>query len=163
MNKIFYLIAIAIIVISCNSRQEFDEYKTISNAQWNKNDTVFYNFNNSDTISYKNLFINIRNNGNYKYSNLFLITEILAPNQFATIDTLEYEMADATGNFLGKGFSDLKENKLFFKENYVFKKAGNYQIKIIHAMRKVNETEGMDYLEGIESVGLRIEKVIINK
>ncbi len=163
MNKIFYFIAVAIILFSCDSRQEFDEHKTINNSIWEKNDTVYFNFNTTDTISHKNLFINIRNNGAYKYSNLFLITEILAPNQFATIDTLEYEMAAATGNFLGQGFSDLKENKLFFKENYVFKKAGNYQIKIIHAMRKVNETEGMDYLEGVSSVGFRVEKVIINK
>lgn len=163
MNKIFYFLAIVLIVIACNSNQEFDEYKTISNADWHNKDTVLFNFNTSDTISSKNLFINIRNNGAYKYSNLFLITEILAPNQFATIDTLEYEMADATGNFLGQGFSDLKENKLFFKENYTFKKAGNYQIKIIHAMRKVNETDGIDFLEGVSSVGFRVEKVTKDK
>lgn len=159
MNKIFYFLAIAVLLISCNSAQEFDEYKTINNSNWQKSDTAFFNFINSDTISSKNLFINIRNNGTYKFSNLFLITEILAPNQYATIDTLEYEMADLKGNFLGQGFSDLKENKLIFKENYVFKKSGNYQIKIIHAMRKVGETEGMEALEGISSVGFRVEKI----
>lgn len=162
MNKIFYFIAIIILLLSCNSTQEFDEYKTINNANWQKNDTVFFNFINSDTISSKNLFINIRNNGIYKYSNLFLITEILAPNQYATVDTLEYEMADAKGHFLGQGFSDLKENKLIFKENYIFRKSGNYQIKIIHAMRKVDETEGMDVLEGVSSVGFRVEKATKN-
>jgi gliding motility-associated lipoprotein GldH len=81
----------------------------------------------------------------------------LAPNQYATIDTLEYEMTDATGKWLGNGFSDLKENKLFFKENYIFPKSGNYDIKIIHAMRKGKETDGIESLEGITSVGLRIE------
>lgn len=83
----------------------------------------------------------------------------MAPNQFVTIDTLQYEMTDKTGKWLGKGFTDLKENKLFFKENYRFKNKGNYHIKIIHAMRKNKETEGIEELEGISTVGFRIESV----
>lgn len=159
MNKIFFFIGFLSLFISCDSDRKFDEYVSIENSNWQKDDTITFNLNVSDTISAQNLFINIRNNNDYKYSNLFIITEILSPNQYATIDTLEYEMTNATGKWLGNGFTDLKENKLFFKENYIFKKSGKYDIKIIHAMRKGKETHGIASLEGITSVGLRIESV----
>lgn len=159
MNKIFFFIGFLSLLISCDLNRTFDEYVSIKNSNWQKEDTITFNLKVLDTISTQNLFINIRNNNDYKYSNIFIITEILAPNQYATIDTLEYEMTDATGKWLGNGFSDLKENKLFFKENYIFKKSGNYDIKIIHAMRKSKETDGIVSLEGITSVGLRIESV----
>ncbi|MDP2089218.1 MAG: gliding motility lipoprotein GldH [Flavobacteriaceae bacterium] len=159
MNKFFFLFGFFSILIACDSNRIFDEYVSIENSKWGKEDTITFNLNVSDTISAQNLFINIRNNNDYKYSNIFIITEILAPNQFTTIDTLEYEMADETGKWLGTGFSDLKENKLFFKENYVFQKSGKCDIKVIHAMRKSKETGGLETLEGIISVGFRIESV----
>lgn len=159
MNRLFFFIGFLSLLISCDSNRVFDQYVSIKNSSWQKNDTVKFKLNVSDTISAQNLFINIRNNNDYKYSNIFIITEILAPNQFATIDTLQYEMADQTGKWLGKGFSDLKENKLFFKEHFIFKHSGNYQINVIHAMRKSKETEGIDSLEGITTVGFRIESV----
>ena len=159
MSKFFFLTGFLSLFISCDSNRIFDEYKTIKNSHWKKNDTIKFNLTITDTVSAKNLFINIRNNNEYKYSNLYIITEIMAPNQFVTIDTLQYEMTDKTGKWLGKGFTDLKENKLFFKENYRFKNKGNYHIKIIHAMRKNKETEGIEELEGISTVGFRIESV----
>lgn len=159
MNKLFFILGFLSFLISCDSNRIFDEYVTINNSSWKNQDTISFKLPIKDTISAQNLFINIRNNNDYKYSNIFVITEILAPNQFATIDTLQYEMADETGKWLGDGFSDLKENKLFFKENYVFQKNGEYTIKIIHAMRNSKETKGLDALDGITSVGLRIESV----
>jgi gliding motility-associated lipoprotein GldH len=158
-GNILFFIGIFILLLSCDSNQIFDKYVGIKNSNWQKEDTLSFHLNISDTISAQNLFINIRNNNDYKYSNIYLITEILAPNQMATIDTLEYEMTNETGKWLGNGFSDLKENKLFFKENYVFQKSGEYDIKVIHAMRKGKETEGLETLEGIISVGFRVESI----
>ncbi|MDO9260670.1 MAG: gliding motility lipoprotein GldH [Flavobacteriaceae bacterium] len=159
MNKFFFFIGFLSLFIACDSNRIFDEYNSIDDHAWKKDDTITFNLKVLDTISPQNLFINIRNNNDYKYSNIFIITEILAPNQFATIDTLQYEMTDETGKWLGKGFSDLKENKLFLKENYVFQQSGDYEIKIIHAMRKGKETNGLETLEGITSVGFRIESI----
>ena len=126
MNKLFFFIGFLSLFMGCDSNRIFDEYVSIDDNTWKKDDTITFNLKVLDTISPQNLFINIRNNNDYKYSNIFIITEILAPNQFTTIDTLQYEMTDETGIWLGDGFSDLKENKLFFKERYVFKKSGNY-------------------------------------
>ncbi len=163
MNRVLFFLGFLTLLISCDSTRIYDEYVSLDKSTWEKEDTISFKLHITDTISAQNLFINIRNNNNYKYSNIFIITELLAPNQYATVDTLEYEMADETGKWLGDGFSDLKENKLFFKEQYVFKKSGVYQIKIIHAMRKGKETEGIEDLEGINTIGFRIESITKQK
>ena len=105
----------------------------------------------------------MRNNNDYQYSNLFLIVGIDFPNNFSVIDTLEYEMANAEGKFLGSGFTDLKENKLEYKSNVIFPSTGTYHISVQHAMRKSGDIEGISLLQGITDVGLRIEKNIINE
>ena len=66
-------------------------------------------------------------------------------------------MANQNGEFLGSGFSDLKENKFWFKENVVFQESGEYIFSIQHAMRENNKVDGIINLEGITDVGLRIE------
>lgn len=114
---------------------------------------------NSDTINKKNVFINIRNTTDYPFSSLFLIAKIETPKKEQIIDTLEYKMADNYGNWLGSGISDLKENKLIYKQNYLFTKSGNYKFTIQQATRSSNDIDGNMPLIGISDVGLSIEKI----
>ena len=158
-RKILGMLAFALLLLSCNSNQVFDQYISVENQQWPSEKSVDFTVNNLDTISANNVFINIRNNKDYAYSSLFLIAKIEFPNGFKVIDTLEYEMTDASGNWLGSGFTDLKENKLFYKENVVFSEIGTYKFNIQHATRGINDIEGKNPLKGITDVGLRIEKV----
>ncbi len=152
------LLAVAFLLLSCNSNAIFDQYVPIENHQWHSEKEIEFIVNNLDTISANNVFINIRNNKNYEFSSLFLIAKIEMPNGFKVIDTLEYEMTDASGNWLGTGFTDLKENKLFYKENVVLSEMGIYKFNIQHATRGINDIQGKNPLEGITDVGLRIEK-----
>ena len=91
----------------------YDQYESIENHQWNSEKTIDFIVSNSDTISLKNVFINIRNNKNYEFSSLFLIAKMEFPSGYKVVDTLEYEMTDSYGNWLGTGFTDIKENKLY--------------------------------------------------
>ena len=79
------------------------------------------------------------------------------PNGLSVIDTLEYEMADLHGDWLGSGLTDIKENKLFYRESFVFPNSGKYKVQIQQAMRKRNEVSGIEYLKGISNVGFRVE------
>ena len=163
MRKLSVIIIVSLITLSCNDSTVFDIYKPISKTQWHKDSIISFDFNPIDTISTNSIYINLRNNDDYQYSNLFLIVGIDFPNNFSVIDTLEYEMADAEGKFLGSGFTDLKENKLEYKSNVVFPITGTYNISVQHAMRKSGDIEGISLLQGITDVGLRIEKNIINE
>ncbi len=148
-----------ILLVSCNSNIVYDQYKHIVNFQWPSDNSIEFIVSNQDTISKNNVFINIRNNKDYEFSSLFLIAKIEFPSGFQVVDTLEYEMTDSKGNWLGTGFTDLKENKLFYKEQVVFSEKGDFKFNIQHATRSINDVEGKNPLKGIIDVGLRIEKV----
>lgn len=145
-------------MFSCSENIVRSDYKATDDGQWNKEDVIKFTFSGMDTIQKNNIFINIRNDANYPYSNLFLIAELTFPNGETIKDTLEYEMALPDGEWLGKGYGSLKENKLWYKENIVFPSSGVYTLQLSQAMRKNGNIEGIEHLEGITDVGYQIEK-----
>ena len=159
MHKLSVFLILGILLSSfygCDKNRVFDDYKAVD-SRWHKDSVVNFELGQLDSLSSYNLFINIRNNNDFNYSNLFLITEIRFPQGKVITDTLEYEMATPSGEWLGKGFGDVKENKLWYKENVRFDEPGKYQVHIRHAMRKNGEVDGIDNLRGITHVGFRIE------
>lgn len=142
---------------SCDSKQVYDEYKSIPNA-WAKDSVVKFEIKNIDSLQTYNLFFNVRNNSDYKYNNLFLISKMQFPNGKQITDTLEYEMAYPNGDFMGTGAGEVKENKLWYKENVRFLEDGAYTVTLEQAMRENGEVEGIKNLEGILEIGFRVEK-----
>ena len=63
------------------------------------------------------------------------------------------------GKFLGNGISEIKHSKLILKENSIFPISGTYTVSIWQAMRNNGSANGINQLQGITDVGLRIEKV----
>lgn len=141
---------------ACDKKRVFDQYESLP-GQWHRDSVVSFRVTAPDTVNTYNLFINLRNNSEYPYSNLFLITNMNFPNGKVVSDTLEYAMAKPSGEWLGTGFGELKESRLWYKENIRFTESGDYVIDIQHAMRRGGETEGIGELEGITDVGFRIE------
>lgn len=150
-------IVAAICLVSCDPKRVYDEYRSLPKG-WNKDSIITFNLQNIDTTQNYNLFINVRNNDEFAYSNLFLITEIQFPHGKVITDTLEYEMATPSGEWLGTGFGSVKENKLWYKENVQFKEPGQYTVFVKHAMRKNNNEKGIENLKGITEVGFRVEE-----
>ncbi len=157
-NRFFLALFLVASFTACDSKRVYDSYVYIPGKSWQINNDITFYFEIKDTINRNNLFINIRNNKEYSFSNLFIITQLKFPDGKKIIDTLEYKMTDFLGKFLGKGFTDIKENKLFYKENVVFPMAGDYSVTITQAMRKNDEAYGIKSLEGIIDVGFRVEK-----
>ncbi|MFV5683812.1 gliding motility lipoprotein GldH [Flavobacterium sp. GB2R13] len=149
------LLLVAILFFSCDKKRVFDEYKSVGNG-WNKDSIVTFNLPKLDSTKHYNLYINLRDNNNYQYNNIFLIVAMEKPNGFTKVDTLEYQMANSDGTLLGDGFSDIKESKLFYKENVNFN--GKYKIYIKQAVRENGKVPGVKLLDGITDVGFRIEK-----
>jgi gliding motility-associated lipoprotein GldH len=158
-NKVFCVLLLLIFLVSCDSKTIFSEFKTLSDTSWKANETISFEFDVMDTISPKNLYIDIRNNNDYSFSNLYLITELNFANGTKIVDTLQYKMTDKSGNFLGSGFAEIKENKLFYKENKVFSVSGKHVFNVRQAMRKNGEVNPIPLLKGIQDVGFSIEKV----
>lgn len=154
-NSILLLLVVPFF-FSCDKKRVFDEYKSVGSA-WHKDSIVSFNLPELDSTKRYNLFVNIRDNNNYPFNNIFLIVSLEKPNGYTKVDTLEYQMADPDGNLLGNGYTDIKESKLFYKENVRFR--GKYKVNIKQAVRETGKVPGVAALEGITDVGLRIENI----
>ncbi len=155
INNSYLILLIAVLLISCDKKRVFDEYKSVGSA-WHKDSIISFDLPELDSTQRYDLFINLRDNNNYPYNNLFLIVTLEKPNGYTKVDTLEYEMAAPDGSLLGDGFTDIKESKLFYKEGVRFR--GKYKVNIKQAVRESGKVPGVTQLEGITDIGLRIEK-----
>ena len=68
-NNLCFFMILILGLYSCDSKQVFDEYKTIPTS-WHKDSIVSFKIIPPDTINTYNLFVNIRNTSDFKYSNL---------------------------------------------------------------------------------------------
>lgn len=158
-GAVIFLFLGVLFFASCDQTRVYDEYSSVPGA-WHRDSVVKLKFQAPDTLKHYNLFINLRNNSAYNFSNIYLITELNFPNGKVISDTLQYEMAAPSGAWLGTGFGDVKESKLWYKENMRFSETGEYLITIKQAMRKRDSVAGIENLKGITEVGFRIEDII---
>lgn len=153
------LIGVALLMgVSCTDQLAYFKYHSTDNGKWGKDQPMEFTFSDLDSTRAYNMYITLRNDEQYPYSNLFLIAELTGPDGTSQRDTLEYEMADASGNWMGTGHGSVKENKLWYRENIVFPDSGVYTVTVSHAMRKNGSVEGIQELPGVLDVGLQIEK-----
>jgi len=155
-NSFILLMVAALLLMSCDKKRVFDEYKSVG-AAWNKDSVVTFELPQLDAKKAYNLYVNVRDNNDYPYNNMFLIVSLEHPNKKIKVDTLEYQMTNPDGTLLGDGFSDIKENKLFYKDKQHFTQKGIYKIHIQQAVRQTGKIEGVTALSGITDVGFRIE------
>jgi len=155
-NSLFTIIIISALLASCSPDIVLQQNKDIDSSGWHKDSIIQTEFK-PKTDQIYNLYFLIRNNNDYPYSNLFLIAKI-TDAKHQEIDTLEYEMADAEGKWLGNGIWDLKESKLVFKNNYQFKDSLTKTISLQQADRKSGQILGDSILKGINTVGIIIEQ-----
>ena len=158
MRSILFLTFSILFLVSCTNNLVYSEYRATTNGNWNREDVKRFEVKDLDSVSPHDVFIMVRNDNTFAFSNLFLIAEINTPDNRIIRDTLEYEMARPDGQWLGKGFGSVLENKLWYKENIVFSDAGVYTIELSHAMRQNGHVEGIDNLKGITDVGIEIER-----
>lgn len=158
LKNSFLFVLIIFSLISCDKKRVFDDYKSVGNA-WIKDSIVEFDFKQEDTTKLYNLFVNLRANQSYQFNNLYIIVSMERPGGLVKVDTLQYQMTNPDGSLLGDGFSDIKESKLFYKENLRFDTIGDYKVKIQQAVRQTGKIEGIQALEGITEVGFRIETI----
>lgn len=141
----------AFLFSGCGNEAYYEEFKIVEQEKWDMNDIKEFRFHIGDISAGYSLIYTIRNTTDYPYSNLYLFATMHLPDQTAVRDTIECLIADKYGNWLGKGFGKIRENRFLIKEMYNFPDSGNYLITIEQAMRDT-------VLHGITDVGLRIEK-----
>lgn len=150
--SVFILSIIVTFFISCQFNTVYDEIVPIEVNKWDKNEAAHFEVNIEDTVAAYNFYVFLHNTTDYRYSNLFVFMSTKFPNNNLTRDTIEFVLADASGKWLGKGWGNVKETDILLKTNLRFPLSGPYNFYFQQAMRN-------DTLEGIKSIGLRIEKL----
>ena len=157
IKEFVILLVISLLFANCEQKKDYSAYQSIGEEGFGTSPIVFkipdYVL---DTLR-KNIFLRLRNNNNYQYSNIFLIVSLTAGEEQITNDTLEYLMASPDGKWLGKGFLEVKESKLWWKESVIFPGERPIKINISQAVRNNNVKSGVENLKGIVSVGISIE------
>ncbi len=156
-NRLF-IIALIVICYSCKEEVFFNQYNALP-MEWHKDSVVKFNFQIKDSSLRYNTYINLRIDEEYLFNNIFLIVTLDNSRGSVIIDTLEYQMATNRGDLIGRKFINIVENKLAHKERISFYEDIEYEISISHAMRPINNTEGIEILKGILDVGYSVEEI----
>jgi gliding motility-associated lipoprotein GldH len=136
---------------SCNSNVIFSDSKVMKEKTWDLTDIPSFKVKITDTVNSNNVLFTIRTGSSYPFRNIYLFVTTTSPDGKSITDTLQYNIADEKGNWLGKGFGDIHELNLTYKSNVYFPVKGIYQFNIQHGMR-------MENLKGVYDFGLRVEK-----
>jgi gliding motility-associated lipoprotein GldH len=153
---IAFIITIIFIVImaSCDDQRVYQEYNDFDQRYWLVNEQPSFEFTINDTATAYNIYCNIRNSTVYPYSRLFVNYTLQDSSGRELQKKLlnEFLFEAKTGKPFGKsGLGDLYDHQFTMIKNHRFQKAGTYRVKFEQFMRQ-------DTLDGILSVGLRVEK-----
>lgn len=149
IQTLIIITSLLLVFAGCSNQTNLDQSFDMPPSGWYMNSGVEFQTEITDTLKNYDFLMSIRNNIDYRYSNLyiFLITEF--PNGNYARDTIEFVLADNQGDWLGKGWSDVKESNILLNENMRFPLGGEYKFIVQQAMRE-------DTLKGIVSIGLKI-------
>ena len=136
---------------SCDSKRFFEENKRIENSVWNNKEKATFKVTITDILARYNFYFNLRNGGDYPYSNIYLFLKTVFPDGRIARDTIECQLADYDGKWLGSGISDVKFNRFLFQKGIRFPQKGQYVFEVEQAMR-------IEDLKGIRDIGIRLEK-----
>ena len=150
MRKLLTFSIILFILSACTKNNEYADFHSFKNSEWDKNDVCRFEIEIQDTLTPHYISIIIRHNDNYAYRNLWLFVDITTPSGAIRSDALDCELADDMGNWFGKGISIYKFEALY-EQSVIFPKSGIYTFAIRQGMRD-------DILKNISEVGIKLTK-----
>ena len=148
-HSVILLLAV-FLFLSCHSKRFYEDNKKIEHGVWNRNEKIRFEVTIPDTLRKYDFFLNVRNDLDYPYANLYFFIDTRSPAGKSSRDTVECQLADYAGKWLGKGIGSVKFNRFLFEKSVRFRVPGKYIFELEQAMR-------VSDLKGIRDIGLRIE------
>lgn len=138
---------------ACDSTRLFDQDHDMADAVWRVDSVQRFTFFVGDTSTSYSLYYKIRNSPDYGYYNLYLKFSLEdSLRQVVKSELQEVILFDPkTGKPFGSGLGSIFSHDFPAASNYKFPYTGNFSFSVRQYMR----TES---LEGVHSIGLRVEK-----
>ena len=136
---------------SCTQQELYFEYNKIKNSNWYRDSLLNFTL---DTIKGEqrgnyNLHLELITTALYPYRDIHLRIDHNLTDTIFDSDTLQYNVADEYGRWLGTGVGSLRQLSLPYKSDIFIDTLRSYQIRVTHILTD-------DPLNGVEKVGLRI-------
>jgi len=148
----YNLMMIFIFMLSaCDTNTVFEENLEIKNAEWNRSEKAYFEFEIEDSTAVYEIYLNFRHGGDYPYQNIYLFTETVSPSGKLAKDTAQMLLANNKGKWFGKGIGDIFDYQFRYKQGELFPENGIYHFEIEQAMRDV-------ILENVTDIGISVKK-----
>jgi len=144
------LIVISLFISSCDENRFYERNELITNDTWYFDDAKKFEVEINDSLESYNFYINVRNTVDYGFSNLYFFIKTEFPDGVLAQDTVECQLANLEGKWLGEGRGKFRDNIFILRKNIHFKQIGTYHFTLMQGMRQ-------DSLKGIADVGIRME------
>ena len=153
--KKYFVLLLMMPLCACDPDRIYENNLSIAPEGWRRAEHTQFEVEIADTIQPYNVYINVRNNNHYKYMDLWLFVDVHSPaGGTLARDTVRILLADHHGRWLGHGVGRKFDTRIVFRKGVRFPISGTYRIEYEQAMRE-------EPLQGIDDVGLRIEKHIL--
>jgi gliding motility-associated lipoprotein GldH len=151
-NIIFATLFLATVFVfaACGKEKTvFEKEYTITNSAWTYADSLNFAFNIADTMAVYDIVVHIKHRADYGFQNLYTRIQTKFPTGDSRSQILNFDLADNTGQWMGKKSGSSRDFEVKIQENAFFNQTGQHVITLEQLMRK-------ESLAGIERINLAV-------
>lgn len=149
MKKALLLAISSLLLVACQQNVVFTAYESLPASGWDMDSVMVFHPTIEDSIGNYQMLISIRHTDRYPYQNMWMFVDVAQDSVLLRRDTIEVQLANARGEWYGKGLSEYTLPILYL-ENITLPQ-GKYTIGIQQGMRE-------ESLRGVSHVGLKLVK-----
>jgi gliding motility-associated lipoprotein GldH len=153
-TSVLYLLLV-LLLNSCTSSTVIDVNMEVPENSWMYAKSVKAMVDIKDPALTYDLSFKIRNTADYRYANIYVIMRIKGGATMIKDGRYQFQLANAEGQWKGKGSGDLYSSTFPLLKKFRFPKAGKYEIEVEQNMRD-------NPLVGISDVGITVESLTKN-
>lgn len=152
MKKIFLLLLITGLLLSCNSKSVYDELDTnFPENRWLKTDVRTHEFTIPEGEENYNMVLHFSHVYGYQFASVPITIDITNPDQTNVVKTVNLQIKDDAGQELGDCAGDYCDLFHTFMANEALL-PGNYQVKI-------SQQFPGDFMPNVLGIGIKVVKV----
>ena len=137
MKNIIQSLVILLILLlsSCDPAMVYDQYVQTEDGLWKWQDAREFKIDMADTLTLHNIYLQLRHTVEYPMSNLYIFVHVKGPTGQLLKDTVNVELAESDGRWIGKGAGNLREIQFLYRQKTTFAQSGTYTFTLEQGMR----------------------------
>ncbi len=139
-----------VVLASCGPKVIYEDHIEVP-QKWAYKDSLFYEFEISDTLKPYDISLDINHQTTFGYENLYIYAVTVFPEGKRSSHPVSLQLADTSGDWIGKCSDELCQIHIDIAKASYFKTMGRYKIIICQHSRQ-------DLLEGIGTIGVKISE-----